>query len=72
CKRFTNNIYVTREQLHNFPNLIPPFHLGCQVRLASKDAWNTNLDGTGWNPLLPINGRYPTPDWNTVVKIESP
>ena len=63
------NIYVTREQLRNFPNLIPPLHLGCKVTIAPKAAWNTNLDGTGWKPFLPVNGKYPTPDWRTIVEI---
>ncbi|MBF0432334.1 MAG: hypothetical protein HQK83_13700 [Fibrobacteria bacterium] len=71
CKLFSGNTYVTREQLQNFPNIIPPFHLGCNVRLISKEAWNTNLDGTGWKPLLPENGKYPTPEWRTIAKIES-
>jgi len=70
CKGFSENIYATREQLHNYPNIIPPFHLGCQVRLETKDAWKTKLDGTGWKPLLPVGGKYPVPDWRIVGKIE--
>lgn len=69
CGHLTN-IYVTREQLRNFSNLIPPLHLGCQVTITPKAAWNTNLDGTGWKPFLPVEGKYPTPDWRTVVEIE--
>lgn len=71
CRGFTESTYVTREQLQNYPNLIPPFHLGCQVQLLAKKAHQTSLDGTGWKPLLPVAGKYPTPDWRTVGKIES-
>jgi hypothetical protein len=63
--------YVTREQLHNYPELIPPFYLGCNIKLIPKNAWNTNLDGTGWKPLLPVKGKYLTPDWRTVGKLDS-
>jgi hypothetical protein len=71
CRGLTGSIYVTREQLQNFANLIPPFHLGCQAALIPKQAHQTNLDGTGWKPLLPVAGKYPTPDWRTVGKIQS-
>ncbi len=68
CSQFSGNVYVTREQLHNYPALIPPFHIGCQVTLKFKNAWNTNLDGTGWKALLPVKGKYETPDWRTVAE----
>ncbi len=70
CDAFARNTYVTREQLQNYPEIIPPFYLGCRVKLSEKNAWNTNLDGTGWKPLLPsADGKYPIPDWRTIVEL---
>ena len=69
CNYLTGNTYVTREQLQNYPNIIPPFYLGCGVKIIAKQAWNTNLNGTGWQPLLPVNGQYITPERSLVVKI---
>ena len=67
CSHFGENVYVTREQLQNHVELIPPFHLGCEVRLKHKNAWDTHLDGTGWKALLPEHGKYRVPDWREVA-----
>src|SRR6185369_16596763 len=32
CAMFEGDAYVTREQIHNHVQLIPPFHLGCGVQ----------------------------------------
>ncbi len=69
CVGISDNSYVTREQLQNYPQLIPPFYLGSRIKLIPKFAWNTNLDGTGWAPMLPVNGKYITPKWSTVVEL---
>ena len=68
CAAFSQDTYVTREQIHNHPQLVPPFHLGCGVELVIKEAWEGSESG-GWSPLLPENGQYPTPEWRTVVQI---
>lgn len=69
CAMFHGDAYVTREQLHNHVQLIPPFHLGCGVELVTKEAWSTGVEGAAWSPILPVNGRYQTPDWRIVVKL---
>ena len=69
CAMFGGDAYVTREQLHNHVQLIPPFHLGCGVQLVTKEAWNAGSENAGWKPILPVNGRYNTSDWRLVVKL---
>ncbi len=69
CAMFGGDTYVTREQLHNHVQLIPPFHLGCGVTLLTKEAWNAGSGNTAWTPILPVNGKYLTPDWRSVVKL---
>ncbi len=69
CSRFGGDAYVTREQLHNHSQLIPPFHLGCGVQLITKEAWSATSESGGWTPILPVNGVYPTLDWRTFVKL---
>jgi hypothetical protein len=69
CAMFGGDAYVTREQLHNHVQLIPPFHLGCGVQLVTKEAWNAGSENAAWTPILPVNGKYLTPDWRSVVKL---
>jgi hypothetical protein len=69
CAMFGGDAYVTREQLHNHVQLIPPFHLGCGVQLLTKEAWNAGSENAAWTPILPVNGKYLTPDWRSVVKL---
>ena len=65
CGRFGGDAYVTREQLHHEVRLIPPFHLGCGCEITPREAGGAG----GWSPILPVNGRYDTPDWRTVVRL---
>ena len=69
CAMFGGDTYVTREQIHNHVQLIPPFHLGCGVSLVTKEAWNAGNENAAWTPILPSNGKYMTPDWRIVVKL---
>jgi hypothetical protein len=69
CMMFGGDAYVTREQLHNHVQLIPPFHLGCGVQLVTKEAWSAGNENAAWTPILPVNGKYLTPDWRIVVKL---
>jgi len=67
CGHFGGDAYVTREQLHKNPELLPPFHLGCGCVIVAKEAWQNGSTQGGWTPILPVNGSYPLPDWRTVV-----
>jgi hypothetical protein len=67
CTFLSQGNYITREQIYNHPELLPPFCIGCNVRLVSKEAWEQNETG-GWLPITPVDGRYPLPDWRQIAK----
>ncbi len=54
--------YVTREQIYNYPELLPPFYPGDKTLIFPKDAWFGD-EKADWVSLLPIQGRYQVPDW---------
>ena len=61
--------FVTREELYQFPNLIPPFHLGCGCRLR-KYAGKEKMRETTEIGMLPLlrNGTPPAlPDWKEIL-----
>lgn len=59
----TQDNYLTREQILNHPELLPPYYLGCGCKLALKQPWD-NPSKSGWKAVLPQHdGRYPIPDW---------
>jgi hypothetical protein len=66
CTFITEDTYITREQIYNHPELLPPFYPGCRVELVSKEAWD-DQDKSGWKPLLPVNGNYEIPDWRQIA-----
>lgn len=65
CNFLHKDSYITREMIHNHPELLPPFYIGCTAKLISREAWN-NQDKSGWMPILPVNGAYQVPDWRQV------
>lgn len=67
CTFLDNGNYITREQIYNHPELLPPFYVGCQVKLVSKEAWEAG-DGGGWMPITPREGKYPIPDWRQLAE----
>jgi hypothetical protein len=67
CGKFGGEAYVTRDQLHHQPQLIPPFHLGCGCVIRPRGAWEGGPGG--WSPILPVNGQYEAPDWRVVVRL---
>lgn len=62
CKLIKPETYITREMIHNHPELIPPFFVGDQSRIVAKESWVGELK-TKWEPLLPKGGNYGVPDW---------
>lgn len=59
--------YITRETIHNHPELLPPFFVGSKTELQLKEADSEHAGSqahAGWKPLLPSSdGTYPIPDW---------
>jgi hypothetical protein len=67
-KRIPKGRFVTREELYQFPNIIPPFHLGCGCRLR-KCQGKEKLRETTELSMLPLfkNGSPPSlPDWKEI------
>ena len=65
--------FVTREELYQFPNIIPPFHLGCGCRLKKYEG-KEKLHDTTELGMLPLfrNGAPPLlPDWKEILSLES-
>lgn len=70
CPQISNESYITREQIQNYPELVPPFYLGCEIKLKIKEPWDTNLNGMGWKPMLPDKkGSYITPQRSLIVPL---
>ncbi len=64
--------FVTRKEIFEYPELIPPFHLGCTCRLLGyRDASETS-DTTSLQNMAPFfrdHSRPPLPDWKTVINV---
>jgi hypothetical protein len=63
--------FITREEIFQFPNIIPPFHLGCGCRLKKYEG-KEKLHDTTELGMLPLfrNGAPPLlPDWKEVLKV---
>ena len=65
CPFINEGSYITREQIYNFPELIPPYYIGCDCTLHSKEAWDDH-EQTNWTPLLPEGGQYDIPHWKNI------
>ena len=70
CQKFCSFInkdnYITREQIRNHPEILPPFVLGCDCKLVPKFPWE-NPGKAGWKPVIPVNGVYEVPDWRNIA-----
>jgi hypothetical protein len=65
--------FVTREELYQFPNVIPPFHVGCGCRLKKYEGKEKLRDTTeiGMQPFF-RNGALPLlPDWKEILITKS-
>jgi hypothetical protein len=69
CKRFIpKGRFVTRSELYQYPNVIPPLHIGCSCRLKQYQGKEKLHDTTilGMLPLLGNGATPPLPDWKEV------
>lgn len=66
-----NDQYVTREELYQHPELIPPLHIGCQCTLVPDQEWKTGgHQDTQSMPLL-HEAAFQTPDWKIIERTEN-
>jgi hypothetical protein len=62
CSFIDDSTYVTREQIYNYPELLPPFYPGDATKIIPKEAWFGD-EKADWVSLLPVQGKYQVPDW---------
>ncbi len=73
CRGFiAGGHFVNREQIHRYPGLVPPFHLGCGCRIKRQHVTDSIRKTIALNmrPLLTDNGAPPTlPNWHTIYRL---
>jgi hypothetical protein len=64
--------FVTREQIFDYPQIIPPFHLGCGCKLHTYQGKEKLHDTTEIRslPLFDNGTIIPLPDWKEIIPIE--
>ena len=59
--------FITREQIRNHAEILPPDVLGCDCRLLPKQPWE-NPSKSGWKAVVPAHGnQYDVPDWRQLA-----
>lgn len=66
CNFMGDDSYITREQIRNHAEILPPYMLGCECRLVPKLPWE-NPGKSGWKAVVPVNGVYLVPDWRRIA-----
>ena len=59
--------FITREQIRNHAEILPPYVLGCDCKLLPKQPWE-NPSKSGWKAVVPSHGStYEVPDWRQLA-----
>lgn len=66
CTFLNDDNFITREQIRNHAELLPPYVVGCDCRLLPKLPWE-NPGKAGWKAVVPENGKYNVPDWRQLA-----
>lgn len=67
CKFVNEENFITREQIRNHAEILPPYVLGCDCRLLPKQPWE-NPSKSGWKAVVPTHGStYDVPDWRQLA-----
>ena len=67
CKFVNEDNFITREQIRNHAEILPPYVLGCDCRLLPKQPWE-NPSKSGWKAVVPTHGNtYDVPDWRQLA-----
>ena len=66
--------FVTREQIFQYPQVIPPLHLGCGCQLYKYQGKEKLRETTeiGILPLFHSRQIVPLPEWKEIVSMETP
>lgn len=63
CHFVSEDNFITREQIRNHAEILPPYVLGCDCKLLPKQPWE-NPCKSGWKAVVPSRGsNYDVPDW---------
>lgn len=63
CKFVSEDNFITREQIRNHAEILPPYVIGCDCKLMPKQPWE-NPSKSGWKAVVPSRGsNYDVPDW---------
>ena len=66
--------FVTREEIYKYPQLVPPFHLGCACVLAAHHGSEKTLRETaiaGMAPFFEGDAPPPLPEWKAVLSLSA-
>ncbi|MCQ2054049.1 MAG: hypothetical protein MJY82_02005 [Fibrobacter sp.] len=67
CKFVNEENFITREQIRNHAEILPPYVLGCDCRLLPKQPWE-NPSKSGWKAVVPTHGSsYDVPNWRQLA-----
>lgn len=67
CKFVNEENFITREQIRNHAEILPPYVLGCDCMLLPKQPWE-NPSKSGWKAVVPSHGSsYDVPDWRQLA-----
>ncbi|MDR2728005.1 MAG: hypothetical protein LBB56_02650 [Chitinispirillales bacterium] len=62
--------FVSREEIYNYPQLIPPFHLGCTCILAAHSGKSDLKDAAaGLRPFFTDEDVPALPEWKSTVSL---
>jgi hypothetical protein len=66
--------FVTREEIYNYPQIIPPFHLGCACVLAAHHGSEKAIRETartGMSAFFDGEAPPPLPEWTAVLSLSA-
>ena len=66
CKFLHLDNFITRNQISNSAEILPPYCFGSDSVVVPKQPWETGGTG-GWKSVVPENGGYNVPDWRQIV-----
>jgi len=75
CGAFiTKGNFVTREEIYNHPQIVPPFHLGCACLLTAHYGSENTMRETAIAGMLPFfegDTPPPLPEWTAVLSLSA-
>jgi hypothetical protein len=66
--------FVTREEIYNHPEIIPPFHMGCSCVLTAHQGSDSMMRETvtiGMLPFFEGDAPPPLPEWTTITLLSA-